>query len=527
MSEDTQTDNRDGDIDASEWTPLDACRRPFDLDLPLLLLPFAIVASVMGLLPLRNWDYWWHISVGRVIDVFGAVPDQNHYLYTLAEDAPSFIQPWLAEWIMVWFHDIGGIYVGLTLRNLVAAVAFTIMGAVAARRSGSPLTGAAFGVFGFLVASPTLFAGPAVFATLIFAVVVAVAYAVRDDVLPRPALVVLPLAAALWANIDLAFLAPAVVAFVFLLGTFLGGRGDERFSAGDRVAWSLTLLLCVATPLLNPRGVELYSHLATLVLDSSQRSMIPYGLSIGDYTGQWTGIAYYLGFFGVVVLTPLGRDKLDRTDLTFFLVVASIVFWSARMLPLFGVVICAAAARNAATRFPALARRPSSSGGGIKAVLLAMLLVSVGFGMQRFSDTQDDFVNSIQPFEAREEPPLAGVVPPETPVVHTEILDGLAMVPRIYHDKRYAGFLLHHIADAKPAPLVFVDPRVELPPDEIWELYSLINRGEAWRGAFQQFGVNTAMLNRESQSKLIDEINQRDDWELAYQDDYNVLFVRE
>jgi hypothetical protein len=441
--------------------------------LPLLLLPFAVVAAVMGLLPLRAWDYWWHVSIGRVVDVYGAVPDKNHYLFTVAEDAPSFIQPWLADWLAMWIHDISGIYSGLTARNLIAAAAFTLVGVVVARRAQSPVIGAAGAIAGFLVAVSTLYAGPVVFATLLLSISIAIACGVHDEVMPKTALIALPLIAALWANMDAAFLLPAGLAMVFFVASFVGGANASSSRADKRLAWGVTFAFCLAAPLLNPRGVELYGYLVN-----------------------------------VAFAPQAGWD-----------------IWSVRLLPIVGVVLPVACARLA-RKLPALAEaRPTA--GPFKAVGAALLLVGIGFGMQRITEPQNNLINAIQPFEARQEQPFAGVVPPETPVIHAEILAGLAVVPRLFHDRRYAGFLIFELAHAKPAPIVFVDPRSELPPPELWRLYGLISEGTAWRGAFQQHGVNSAIVNKQTQSKLYDKMLERDEWELAYEDEYNGLFVRE
>ncbi|MGM0558198.1 MAG: hypothetical protein ACQEVA_17570 [Myxococcota bacterium] len=526
MSEDTKDKVDDPSRRQDVWRPLDAFKRPFDLDLPLLLVPFAVVAGVMGLVPLRNWDYWWHLSVGRVIDVYGAVPDKNHYLYTVSEDAASFIQPWLSDWLMLSIHDAGGLYVGLTARNLLAAVAFALVGAVASRRANNPVLGSLLAILGFLVGATTLFAGPTVFATLLFSIVVAVGYGVRERFLPRITLVAFPIVTVLWANMDAAFLLPAALSFAFLLGSFLGGTGDESFDTDYRAAWALTLGLCVIAPVLNPRGFEIYGYLTHVIFDLSLRRLVFYGLSIGDYAGQLPSIAFFAGLVLIFVLTPRDYKRLDRTD--FCVIILSLLgsYWNARLLPFFGIILTASLARHTAATLPDFAW-PKLSGSRFKAVLAAVLLLVVAFGMQRLTNTQDDFINAIQPFEARQEQPLKGLVPPETPVIHAEILDGLAVVPRLYHDRRYAGFLIFQLVDGKPDPIVFVDPRVDLPPADIWKLYHMINDGEAWRGTFQQFGVNSAVLNKQTQAPLIEDMRTRREWQVAYDDDHNVLFVLE
>ena len=70
---------------------------PYDLKLVWALVPFALLGISLGMMPLRSWDYWWHISFGRVIASTGEMPLFNHFLYTLPADTPSYVQAWLSQ----------------------------------------------------------------------------------------------------------------------------------------------------------------------------------------------------------------------------------------------------------------------------------------------------------------------------------------------------------------------------------------------------------------------------------------------
>ncbi|MEC9399493.1 MAG: hypothetical protein VX475_17830, partial [Myxococcota bacterium] len=56
-----------------------------------------IVCAVMALVPLRAQEAWWYLAIGRLIDAYQAVPDQNHLLYSVPADKPSFILEWLSS----------------------------------------------------------------------------------------------------------------------------------------------------------------------------------------------------------------------------------------------------------------------------------------------------------------------------------------------------------------------------------------------------------------------------------------------
>ena len=507
------------------WHALQAFQRPFGTDLTWLLLPFSVAAIVFGLLPLRSWEYWWQVSIGRVIDVYGAVPDKNHYLYTMAEDAPSFIQPWMSDWLMFWIHDGGGLYLGLSGRNLLIATSFLLVGVIAAERASNPAKGALAATIGLVPTCFAIYAGPPTFGLLLFVVSIGVCLAVWRELVPRWALVALPMLAALWANMDHAFLWPAVLSLVFLFATVLP---DHERQAPQRLAWGITLVACLSALLLNPRGAELYTYLFEVIFDPTDRRWMPFGLSIADYFGQWPPTVYFLAFAAGTWTLFNNYKATLRVDAVLFLLVTIFTLFNVRLLPYYGVVMALMIAPR--MRLPsALEERENwvPDTGRFKVVALAVLLVVAGLGMQRWTDLQDDLINAIQPFQAREKPPLAGVVPPETPLLHAELLDDLAVVPTVFHDRRYSGFLIYTIAEGRPDPMVFVDHRYELPSDEVWKLYDLLGEGRAWRGVFQQYGVNSAILSKASQQKLIDEMREASGWSNAHEDEYNVLFVRE
>jgi hypothetical protein len=85
---------------------------------------------------------------------------------------------------------------------------------------------------------------------------------------------------------------------------------------------------------------------------------------------------------------------------------------------------------------------------------------------------------------------------------------------------------MYHLAQTRPYPLVFVDQRIELPTPEIWRLYETVNQTEAWRGIFEQYNVDAAVLNVDEQSTLIERMRASDGWIVGFEDDQNVLFLR-
>ena len=79
------------------------------------------VSAFMALVPLRSPETWWYLTIGRLVDTYQAVPDQNHLLYSVPVDKPSFILEWLSSKLMHAMNRAMGIELVVTARNLAMA----------------------------------------------------------------------------------------------------------------------------------------------------------------------------------------------------------------------------------------------------------------------------------------------------------------------------------------------------------------------------------------------------------------------
>ena len=66
--------------------------------------------------PIRPYDFWWHITIGREILTTGTIPTADVYSYTEAgQPYPSYQMFWLMETLLyvvykVGWSGIGGFY---------------------------------------------------------------------------------------------------------------------------------------------------------------------------------------------------------------------------------------------------------------------------------------------------------------------------------------------------------------------------------------------------------------------------------
>jgi hypothetical protein len=111
------------------------------LRLPIDLLWLAVVLAAFGVLvslvPLPPNDFWWHLKIGTLILDERRIPATNMFGWTLPPDAPFTYGAWLGEALLALLYRAGGLSLPTFARNLLALVAFALIGWEARRRGGS------------------------------------------------------------------------------------------------------------------------------------------------------------------------------------------------------------------------------------------------------------------------------------------------------------------------------------------------------------------------------------------------------
>ena len=243
------------------------------------LFPSALIAglagALLGFIPIRNWDTWWHLAMGQLVERFHAVPIANHITYGVSPETPSVLHEWLAQWILARIDGSLGIEGVLTLRNLLVTCGLFL--SLAMMREASSRTQLITGALATTLVMSVTFATPAVLAVPLFALCASCVHRATLD--PRSAslsrkvklaCMLLPVVStALWANLDIAFgLIPLLIAFALLHAClYPAKKQDQHSDLFDRIGWCSSLILSLAVaPLINPRGAELLPHVYRVLL---------------------------------------------------------------------------------------------------------------------------------------------------------------------------------------------------------------------------------------------------------------------
>jgi hypothetical protein len=501
---------------------------------PLLsaaLMPALLVglfaSTTHALIPLRDWDHWWHMIMARVASA-GQATDRVHFLYTMDPHAYSYVQPWLSQHIFVWMQDALGDSpaIALATRDLLMGASFTLAAIVAWRRSGSALIGAALALWGQTLTASFFGVRTFMLPWPLFLACLAITYAARAGRLPTwTAALALPACAALWANLHGTFLIPACIALAALTST-LSDRwlNKDSWSGRDALWWATTLALCLIAPICNPMHHHIYSYMV----------MMARSPALAAFSGDWfpmtplypdtVGAAFYLTLISGLALWAITRradpPRADVLDLLLLAGFGALAIRQCREIIWFGLVAPIAIApalrgRVAITTLPpgSLASRPAT---GIAALLLASAIALIA---QPWSAPWREVMLSV----TLEEPPHTSgpqraLVPAAAPYEAISHLKAhhAALLPtlRVFCAHNQSGYVLYHLQDpARPSPMVFTDNRYELPSLALWDKYYTIAEAKpGWDTLLKDYGVHAVLAGPDDMPALVDALKADPRW---------------
>jgi hypothetical protein len=123
------------------------------------------------------------------------------------------------------------------------------------------------------------------------------------------------------------------------------------------------------------------------------------------------------------------------------------------------------------------------------------------------------------------QPKLQTSLSPETPVGAAEYLRANPPRGLIFNAYEWGDYLLW----AGPRDLqVFVASHAHLIPQEVWADYMDVIRGrEDGVDVFDRYGMDTAVLDPTRHATIIGRLRREEGWQVGYEDNRSVVFVRE
>jgi hypothetical protein len=508
---------------STKWYPSDAWVR-------FLLAPVLVFLALLGDRNLLA-DFWHHLARGQVILEQGHLLDHDIFTYTV-HGQPFQDVNWLTQVGYAWLFGLGGLLLVQFVNALLVAVVIGYVVALCWRRSrrslrrpwvddaalgtapqvasptgeGSLGVAAAIGVVVFFGLWQVLTIRPQTISLLLFVFL----YDVLERAERNPRwLIVPPFVLALWANVHGAFPAGIILMGCFGVGRvweWWRNRGQDRQRPSlPRAAvgwWFLCGLACVAATLVNPYGWHIYDY----VLQTS-------GLAAARRIDEWLppsldqpiGLAFFVSVPILLGLAFAAKKRnglnLAARDVALLAVFFLLAIGSIRMVAWWLIVIAPLLAQAIAQLCPRFLDTPDQAvpkrGAALVVGVMAILVILGWPALQPLHP-----VLLLKP-GARPENDLAGA--------QQHLAEKLPQgrVFTRFEWAEYLGFV------GRPHHLMFMDGRIEIFPDPVWNAYAAITTGQPdWERLLADYQVDALVLDAEyhAATGLLSRINASSLW---------------
>jgi hypothetical protein len=483
-------------------------------------LAYAPVLAFVALATNREYlcDFWHHLARGQAMIQTREMVDHDLFTFTVA-GTPLVDLNWLTQLGYSALFNLGGLELVQVANAAVVALAMLVVGLHAWRASSSASLAAAIGLVVLAGNWQTLSIRPQSCSLLLFAVTY---YALDRFVgergeagaARRAWLLVPPAAAALWVNLHGAFPLAIVLVGIYLTAALV----DSWLTAGWRGArqspqprWlAACLAMTILATFLNPYGWTVYQYVGGT-------SSLAAGRQIDEWVrpqlGTFIGAVWCLSLVaGGAVLwrSPRRITVRDGLLLVPFLLLSA---GSVRMIPWWFLVLGPILARSLAATVPAewLAgdREQPATGNLVLAGALAAVLA--------LSLPQTARLNPLVRKEPRTEWQLEQVA---------NDLRTAAPRGRVFTRLEWGEYLGWSLAGRFP---VFMDGRIEIIPDAVWNEYTAVTCGQAdWQQILDRHGVDHLVLDSRYHTRtgLLAAARQSAEWHELSQYGPAILFVR-
>lgn len=453
-------------------------------------------------------DFWWHVRYGEIFLQTGSFPTTDSLSFTMS-GAPYHFGYRLSDVTWAAALATGGLAGVVFLNALLFTAAFgLVMRACWTVNGHSVRAAAAATALGFAASVENWSPRPQSFSVLLFAATLLILVRYVTGHAPPRWLTALPAVTVVWANTHGAFLlAPVLQATVLaglLLGRRFGGAQDSRRPVAPLVAATLTSgLACVLLDVDGPAG-----FMETLRL--------PFNPSVRQFALEWGPTTLDAGpgraLLAVTLVTVIAIAATRRRPPLWLLLPALtllVLGWAS----LRGVVwagmglapLLAWALGRHTWLSPAATPRaplPSLATAGLLALIVVASL---------------PWLRQSLPL-----PPERRVLAaPDTPFDAGAALAD-APTDRVFSDMQWASFLMWRLPDGGR---VFVDPRFELYPPELWEQYGTISLGVR-PDLLDLHRIDGLLLHYERQAGLLEWVERQPNWQPLYRDAYSSAWVR-
>lgn len=485
--------------------------------------------------PIRPHDFWWHITAGRELAQTGQIPLVDSASQSMTGmPYPAYQTYWLMEWTLYQLYRLGGAVLIVLFQTTVVTATYTLLLLLARRISGSWRIAALVTLFAAAQGLNDWNVRPQTISFLLGALFLSAIDAYRHKA--RGWLLALfPVGMVVWVNSHGSF-----PLGLLLLGLWVADEAWNAFYTGQwrtllapAAALGVTAVAC----LLNPRGIGVLGYITAMTSDPVIQSLVP---EWAPPTFSALGGQLFLGglLLSAAVLALSSRRPTPSQLLT-FLVFGALGLRTSRGIVWFGLSMAPVLAGHVGKigewvrvrgrgsewereregegeRLPqdigaAIPATQSGIANTLNAVLVGLLLLGAVLSLPWFK--------GLWPLA----PEKAGLISAETPIAATEVLLRERPEGPLFHAMSFGSYL---IWEAQPEYPVFVDPRIELYPADLWLDYIRISAAAlGWEERLVGYGIRTLMLSSSEQAGLVAAVRESREWREIYNDATSALFV--
>ncbi len=450
---------------------------PSDRWTRFLLAP-ALIFIAAGLDRNYQTDLWHHLARGRAIVAEDRLLDEDRFTFTV-HGQPLRDPNWGWQLLFYRLYARGGLPLIQTINAAILAAAMAFLMVRAWRRSGSLVAATTACLVAFLGLWQLILIRPQTLSILLFVLLSGVLEGARHR---RRLLWAAPLLMALWANVHGGFpvglLAIGCYAAAELFDAARTRSPADAWACG---AWLLCVLGSVAATLVNPYGWHIYEYVA-------QTSRVASGRPVDEWLPPgWntlTGKVWVFSLTALVASLALSPRRPTTRELCLLGCFLPLSCGSVRMVAWWLLIVAPILAAQFAALWPRLRQldadddRPSLG----NALACAALALAALFSTP--------WLEAYNPILSR----------PER--AHRTETDLQALADRLRAEGRggrvftrfawgeYLGWSL------TPTHTVFMDGRIEIVPDEVWDQYEAVTRGRAdWHEILSSYDVQYLLLD--------------------------------
>jgi hypothetical protein len=458
----------------------------------------------------RNYqtDFWHHLARGQEMAAEGRIVNTDLFTFTVP-GRPFQDVNWLTQLVYHHLYAWGGLEFVQFVNSLTLATMMLLLVCLCWQQSKSLLLSAGMGVFTFFGLWQILLIRPQTVSLLLFIVMYGVLHLAMKQ---RRMLLVPPALVVLWSNVHGAFPLGCMLVSAFLMAQVWERRKFKWGILKDRtvLTWSACLAACFLATFVNPYGWNVYDYVRGTSSTATNRGIeewLPPGLNM------LVGAVWVASLMLVMFVFAKARRRPTALDVCLIAVFLPFACSSTRMVAWWLIVSAPVIASLLATMLPNARDRESEPRTPLAAAffgLLCGLSILCTPGLDRFNPLMGTLRSNH-----RIESDLAAIAR------NLRASDGGRVFSRLEWGE-YLGWSL------APKCKVFIDGRIEIYPDDVWQKYSAITAARTdWQTILDAYQVNYLVLDRTYHFDLLPQVEQSPDWKPVAEHGAAMLFARQ